>query len=262
MPAIGRIGNSGRDVKRIADGERRVGKTEQRSRISNYSLFAIRHSLIAALTVVVGSQALAQDRPGSFVDAATVVPGLIVDMRYAGSHNFVGRPIDGYQAPHCLLTREAAAALAAVAGDLGPHGYLIKVFDCYRPVRAVMNFVRWARDLGDQAAKAEFYPDVDKRTLFRDGYIASRSGHSRGSTMDLTLARADGSELDMGTHFDFFSPKSWTNAASIGAEQHANRMVLAEAMRRRGFRGYDKEWWHFTLRGEPFPDTYFNFAVR
>ena len=216
-----------------------------------------------ALLVLLSTQAaVAQERPSSFVDAATVVPGLVVDMRYAGAHNFVGRPIAGYQAPHCLLTREAANALAEVARDLAPHDLVIKVFDCYRPVRAVMNFVRWARDLGDQATKAEFYPDVDKRTLFRDGYIASHSGHSRGSTMDLTLARADGTELDMGTHFDFFSPKSWTADASIGAAAHANRMLLAAAMRRRGFRGYDREWWHFTLRGEPFPDTYFDFPVK
>jgi len=229
--------------------------------IIRYWLFAIRYSLFAALALS-SAYAAAQDRPVAFVDAAAVVPGLIVDMRYASAHNFVGRPIDGYQAPHCLLTRQAAVALAEVARDLGPRGYFIKVFDCYRPVRAVMKFVHWARDLNDQAAKAEFYPDVDKRTLFRDGYIASHSGHSRGSTVDLTLARADGSELDMGTHFDFFSPKSWTDAPGVEPQQHANRMVLAEAMRRRGFRGYDKEWWHFTLRGEPFPATYFDFPVR
>jgi D-alanyl-D-alanine dipeptidase len=227
----------------------------------NYSPLAIGYSLVLALTAAAGAQtAVAQDRPAAFVDAAAVVPGLAADIRYAGSHNFVGRPIDGYQAPHCLLTQVAAGALAGVARDLAPR-LVIKVFDCYRPVRAVMNFVRWARDLNDQAEKAEFYPDVDKRTLFRDGYIASRSGHSRGSTMDLTLATADGHELDMGTPFDFFSPKSWTNA-SVTPEQHANRMLLAAAMRRRGFRGYDKEWWHFTLRNEPFPDTYFDFPVQ
>jgi D-alanyl-D-alanine dipeptidase len=219
--------------------------------------------LLAALFAILATQgALAQDRPAAFVDAATVVPGFIADMRYAGSHNFVGRPIDGYQAPRCLLTQAAANALAAVARDLSSQGLHIKVFDCYRPTRAVANFVRWARDLNDTAGKAEFYPDVDKRTLFRDGYIASHSGHSRGSTMDLTLAQDDGRELDMGTPFDFFSPKSWTADASIGAAAHANRMLLATAMRRRGFRGYDKEWWHFTLRGEPFPNTYFDFAVR
>jgi len=190
------------------------------------------------------------------------VPGLIVEMRYAGSHNFVGRPIDGYQAPRCLLTRAAADALAAVARDIKPRGLVLKVFDCYRPARAVANFVRWARDLKDQTMKAEFYPNVDKRTLFRDGYIATRSGHSRGSTMDLTLAKGDGTELDMGTHFDFFSPKSWTADPTVGTDAHANRMLLANAMRRRGFYGYFREWWHFTLRGEPFPQTYFDFVVK
>jgi zinc D-Ala-D-Ala dipeptidase len=221
----------------------------------------LKHSL--ALIATLGTQAaFAQDRRSAFVDAATLVPGLVADMRYAGSHNFVGRPVDGYLAPHCLLTQAAANALADVARDLGSRGLVIKAFDCYRPVRAVMNFVRWARDLNDQAEKAEFYPDVDKRTLFRDGYIASRSGHSRGSTIDLTLATTDGAELDMGTHFDFFSPKSWTDDSSISSQQHANRVLLATAMRRRGFRGYDKEWWHFTLRNEPFPETYFDFPVR
>jgi zinc D-Ala-D-Ala dipeptidase len=226
------------------------------------SLFAIFCLLVVALAAVGTQSAFAQARPSSFVDAATVVPGLIVEMRYAGSHNFTGRPIDGYEAPHCLLTREAAAALAEVARDIAPRGLAIKVFDCYRPVRAVTNFVRWAHDLNDQKMKAEFYPNVDKRTLFRDGYIASHSGHSRGSTMDLTLAQTDGSELDMGTPFDFFSPKSWTADPTITPAQHANRMVLADAMRRRGFRGYDKEWWHFTLRGEPFPAIFFDFPIQ
>ena len=196
------------------------------------------------------------------IDAGTVVPGLVADIRYAGSHNFVGRPIDGYRAPRCLLTPPAANALAEVARDLASRGLVIKVFDCYRPTRAVAHFVRWARDPRDQTAKAEFYPDVDKRTLFRDGYIASRSGHSRGSTVDLTLVRADRAELDMGTPFDFFSPRSWTAASSVTAEQHANRMRLAAAMQRRDFRGYSKEWWHFTLRNEAFPDTYFDVPVQ
>lgn len=224
-----------------------------------------RVSLAAFLAVslcLAAGAAFAEERPAAFIDAASVVPGLLADIRYAGSHNFTGRPIDGYEAPRCLLTREAATALADVARDVSSRGLHIKVFDCYRPTRAVANFVRWARDIGDTAAKAEFYPNVDKRTLFRDGYIASHSGHSRGSTIDLTLAGDDGHELDMGTPFDFFSPKSWTADASITAEQHANRMLLAAAMRRHGFRGYDKEWWHFTLRGEPFPESYFDFPVQ
>jgi zinc D-Ala-D-Ala dipeptidase len=222
-----------------------------------------KRTLFLALLVTAGLQAAsAQDRPSDFVDAASVVPGLMEDIRYAGSHNFVGRPIDAYEAPKCLLARPAADALAQVARDLAPQGLHIKVFDCYRPTGAVANFVRWARDINDQKMKAEFYPNVDKRTLFVSGYISSRSGHSRGSTMDLTLARDDGKELDMGTPFDFFSPKSWPADPSISAEAHANRMLLANAMSRRGFRPYDKEWWHFTLRDEPFPETYFDFPVR
>jgi D-alanyl-D-alanine dipeptidase len=224
---------------------------------------AIRHSLAIALVATLSAHAaLAQERPAAFVDAASIVPGLVAEMRYAGAHNFVGRPIDGYEAPHCLLTQAAAAALADGARDLAPRGLHIMVFDCYRPARAVADFVRWARDLHATAGKTEFYPDIDKRTLFRDGYIASHSGHSRGATVDLTLAQADGGELDMGTPFDFFSPKSWTADPTVSPAQHANRMLLAAAMRRRGFRGYDKEWWHFTLRGEPFPDTYFDFPVQ
>jgi D-alanyl-D-alanine dipeptidase len=220
--------------------------------------------LIALLFAFAASVAAADaSQPAAMlVDAGATVPGLVADIRYAGSHNFVGRPIDGYRAPRCLLTQSAANALTEVARDVAALGLVIKVFDCYRPTRAVADFVRWARDPKDQAAKAEFYPDVDKRTLFRNGYIASRSGHSRGSTVDLTLARADGAELDMGTPFDFFSPKSWTAAASVTAEQHANRMRLAAAMQRRGFRGYSKEWWHFTLRNEAFPDTYFDVPVQ
>jgi zinc D-Ala-D-Ala dipeptidase len=224
--------------------------------------FILSLALTSSVQIARAEQTATNRRPDTFVDAATVVPGLIAEIRYAGSHNFVGRPIDGYQAPHCLLTSAAAHALAEVARDVASRGLFVKVFDCYRPVRAVANFVRWAHDPRDQLAKAEFYPNVDKRTLFRDGYIASHSGHSRGSTADLTLVREHGRELDMGTPFDYFSPKSWTADPTIGAEQHANRMLLATAMRRHGFRGYDKEWWHFTLRNEPFPDTYFDFPVR
>ena len=226
------------------------------------SLFAIRHSLFAlSIAAVPASAALAQERPATFVDVASVVPGLMTDIRYAGAHNFVGRPVDGYEAPRCLLTQAAAEALAAVARDLAPRGLHIKVFDCYRPTRAVANFVRWARDLNDTAGKVEFYPNVDKRTLFRDGYIASQSGNSRGSTIDLTLAHADRRELDMGTPFDFFSTKSWANAPGMSHDVMVNRGELAFAMRNNGFRPYEREWWHFTLRGEPFPDTYFDFPV-
>ena len=205
--------------------------------------------------------AAAQTRPASFVNAATVVPNLVADMRYAGPDNFIGRPIDGYEKPICYLTREAATALAQVARDLEPQGLAVKAFDCYRPVRAVAHFVRWARDLRDEARKAEYYPQVDKRHLFRDGYIAARSGHSRGSTLDMTLMR-DGRELDMGTPFDFFSPRSAPSDRTVSVQAQFNRRLLADAMHRRRFIPYKQEWWHFTLRREPFPDTFFDFPVR
>jgi zinc D-Ala-D-Ala dipeptidase len=226
------------------------------------SLFVIRCTLMGLCVASLSVNAVAQDRPAAFVDAAAVVPGLIVDARYAGSHNFVGRPIEGYQAARCFLTKPAAEALAQVAHDLAARGLVLKVFDCYRPARAVANFVRWARNLNDTAGKREFYPEVDKRMLFRDGYISSRSGHSRGSTVDLTLAHTDGSELEMGTPFDFFSPRSWPSSPSVSPEAKENRALFAAAMRRRGFRPYPREWWHFTLAHEPFPDTYFDFPVK
>ena len=241
---------------------RHNGRRCRQTSRTNYLLFAIRCSLAGAVVVMLSAHARGQERPAGFVDAATVVPGLILDMRYAGSHNFVGRPIDAYEAPRCLLTKAAADALADVARDLAPRGLVLKVFDCYRPTRAVANFVRWARDVDDTVGKKEFYPAIDKRTLFQNGYISSRSGHSRGSTVDLTLARVDGHELDMGTPFDFFSPLSWAAAGGIGSEAKANRALFAAAMRRRGFRPYEKEWWHFTLSHEPFPATYFDFPVR
>jgi len=216
---------------------------------------------VALVLSLAPQPAIAQ--PAGFVDAADAVDGLVVDARYYGVENFVGSRIDGYEAPRCLLTRQAACALAAVQRDLAAQGFGLKVFDCYRPTRAVAHFVRWARDIADVKRKAEHYPDVEKRDLFRLGYIAARSGHSRGSTVDLTLVRRDGQiELDMGTPFDFFSPKSWPSDRSVSAASRTNRAALASAMRHGGFQPYNKEWWHFTLANEPFPDRYFDFPVK
>jgi D-alanyl-D-alanine dipeptidase len=220
----------------------------------------------AALLVLgtLAASAFAQ-MPAGFVDAAALVKGLVVDMRYFGTDNFVGARIEGYEAPRCILTRAAAVALARVQRDLAPQGLGLKAFDCYRPARAVAHFVRWARDQKDQKRKAEFYPDIERADLFRQGYIAARSGHSRGSTIDLTLVRLGegrGGELEMGTRFDFFGPRSWPSSREVSAEAQANRKLLADAMTQRGFAPFDKEWWHFTLRNEPFPATYFDFVVR
>jgi zinc D-Ala-D-Ala dipeptidase len=221
------------------------------------------HAALAfALLLAQPAQAQAPLPPG-FVDTGAVVDELVVDMRYFGDQNFVGERIDGYDRARCVLSAPAARALAAVQHDLAARGLGLKVFDCYRPQRAVAHFVRWAQRIDDVKRKREFYPDVDKRDLFKEGYISERSGHSRGSTVDLTLVRrADKRELDFGSPFDFFSPKSWPSDTSVGAQAQANRALLAAAMTRGGFRPYDKEWWHFTLVDEPFPDTYFDFPVR
>ncbi len=219
---------------------------------------------LAVLLSLSASPARAQEAPpAGFVDAAAVIEGLVVDMRYFGDNNFVGTRIDGYERPRCLLTRPAANALAAIQRDLAARGLGLKTFDCYRPVRAVAHFIRWAQRIDDVKRKAEFYPDIDKRDLFRLGYIAARSGHSRGSTVDLTLVRrADQAELDMGTPYDFSGPQSWLSDKRVSEEARNNRALLVAAMTRGGFRPYHKEWWHYTLAHEPFPDTYFNFPVR
>ncbi len=203
--------------------------------------------------------------PEAFVYCEALVPGIGSDLRYATAHNFVGAPIDGYRRPRCILTRQAALALKEVQEELRPFGLGLKVFDAYRPQRAVDHFVRWANKLGDTRTKAEFYPGVDKGKLFQEDYIAARSGHSRGSTVDLTIVslvgEAAGGELEMGTGFDFFGPESWPEQRAMTAQQRANRLLLQVVMKKHGFRPYAKEWWHFTLEGEPFPTTYFDFPV-
>ena len=204
--------------------------------------------------------------PKGFVYADEMIPDLRLDLRYAGTHNFVGEPIDGYRKARCILTREAAEALQKVQQELRPFGLGIKVFDGYRPQMAVDHFVRWAGNVQDTRMKAEFYPDVDKRNLFKDGYIAAKSSHSRGSTVDLTIVALGGAdaerELDMGSGFDFFGLSSWPDSPQIASPSRAHRMLLRKVMEKCGFKPYPQEWWHFTLKGEPWPETYFNFPVQ
>ncbi len=201
--------------------------------------------------------------PDGFVNVADAVPEVLLDIRYYGSFNFVGKKIAGYHAPVAILSRPAAAALAKAAAAAGRQGYLIRVFDAYRPQKAVDHFVNWAVDLGDQRNKPGFYPEVDKSRLFKDNYIAAKSGHSRGSTLDLTLVdRRSGLELDMGTPFDFFGDKSHHGSARITKTQEENRNLLKAIMESSGFKPYPEEWWHYTLVDEPFPGTYFNFPVQ
>lgn len=204
----------------------------------------------------------AAELPEGFVHVRDIVPDAALDVRYATSHNFVGAPVDGYLAPQVILSRPAAAALAGVQEDLKAFGLGLKIYDGYRPQRAVDHFVRWGKNLGDTKMKAEFYPDVDKKNLFRDGYIATRSGHTRGSTVDLTVIDLQtGRDLDMGGPFDFFGHLSWPGNLDLPPQARANRALLREAMARHGFKPLTEEWWHFTLIDEPFPDTYFDFPV-
>ena len=189
-------------------------------------------------------------------------PGIIQEIRYHSTYNFIGDRIDGYEEPVALLTREAARALTDVEREMELVGYRLKVFDAYRPATAVKRFVAWGLDDLDLRMKPFFYPDLEKETLFERGYIATKSSHSRGSTVDLTLLEmATGRELDMGSPFDLFSEKSHPDYRDITDEQYDNRMLLRNAMLRNGFEPIDCEWWHFTLADEPYPDTYFDFPV-
>ena len=200
--------------------------------------------------------------PEGFVYAKSIIQDLNVDLRYYSVNNFVGDTIDGYHANTLIITKPTAEALKRVQIELQQQNLCLKVYDGYRPQRAVNHFIRWAKDLKDTTNKQQFYPDVEKRHLFRDGYIASRSGHSRGSTLDLTIVDGNTQEpLDMGSPYDFFGERSWVEYANLTEAQKQNRQLLQTVMLKHGFRNYPKEWWHFTLRGEPFPDTFFDFAV-
>jgi D-alanyl-D-alanine dipeptidase len=200
--------------------------------------------------------------PKGFVYVKDVVPAAVYEIRYATDYNFIGKKINGYKAPVAILTSQAAKALKAVSDDLNSKGYAIKIYDAYRPTRAVSQFVLWAKDVKDIKMKKIFYPNVDKSKLFTLGYIASRSGHSRGSTLDLTIVnRKTGKDVDMGSPYDFLDPISNQGTKKITAQQTTNRNILKNAMVKHGFDAYNKEWWHYTLHKEPFPKQYFNFDV-
>ena len=239
------------------------------------------------LTLVLTAPAGAQQKaPAGFVSLKAEVPSIKVEMRYLTHHNFIGRPIRGYRDPLCIVTRETAEALFKAQTRVRRQGYTLKVYDCYRPQRAVDDFVAWGKRLDDQRMKAEFYPRVDKRNVFKDGYIATKSGHSRGSTVDLTLVRRPparqeryhrgdrlrdcaaprakrfrDNSIDMGTGYDCFDTKSHPFSPKVTAHQRENRMKLRRAMLAAGFKGLETEWWHFTLRDEPYPERFFDFPV-
>ena len=217
-----------------------------------------------------------------FVILTDAVPDAILEIRYFSTYNFVGARVDGYEEPIALLTRQAADSLRAVSDDVKAMGYRLKIYDAYRPQRGVDHFVRWAANIPDTLMKRYFYPDLDKSVLFKQDYIAEKSGHTHGSTVDLTLFdMATEKELDMGGTFDWFGPESHPDfcgnpqtgeytgdnhkspaGRSITAKQFHNRMILRQAMLRHDFKPYNSEWWHFTLKNEPFPNTYFTFPVK
>lgn len=200
--------------------------------------------------------------PSGFVLLADQVPGIIQEIRYYSTYNFIGDRIDGYEEPCALLTKEAARALRSASNEMMVHGYRFKVFDAYRPARAVKHFVLWGIEDQDIRMKPYFYPELQKQELFSKGYIATESSHSRGSTVDITLLDMQtGKELDMGSPFDLFSEISHPDHRGVTDEQYENRMLLRRVMLRNGFAPIDCEWWHFTLEDEPYPDTYFDFPV-
>ncbi len=243
--------------------------------------------LMLYAVVFADGMALGEDPPEGFIDVAQVIPSIVLDIRYASWHNFIGRPVDGYRVPKCLLTRRAAAALAQVQKELKSYSLSLKLYDCYRPQRAVNQFIRWVQDGSDIKMKQEFYPTIDKRKLFKAGWFARRSAHSRGSAVDLTIVpiptpqqeryidgqklcecylpldkRFKDNSIDMGTGFDCFHPLSWTNCERIPPGQRLNRMLLKKVMEKYGFKNYRKEWWHYSLIDEPFPKTYFDFVIK
>ncbi len=201
--------------------------------------------------------------PADFVVLAEVIPDVIQEIRYHSTYNFVGERVDGYEAPIAIITRQAAEALKGVNEEVMAKGYRLKIFDVYRPQRAVNHFIRWAKEVDNVKMKEYFYPEVPKEELFEREYIMARSGHSRGSTVDLTLFNMQtGKEVDMGGTFDWFGERSHPDFEDITEEQKANRLLLREAMLRHGFKPLDSEWWHFTLADEPYPDTYFDFPIK
>ena len=237
------------------------------------------------ITLSLTLQNFSQGIPEGFVEIRHVIPDIILDLRYLSNHNFLGVPVDGYKSEKCYITKTAADSLSKVQAELKKFNLSLKVYDAYRPQRAVNHFVRWAKDLSDTLTKKEFYPTLDKSSLFVDGFIAEKSGHSRGSTVDLTIVpipvsaqpefdinnqcecfestekRFKDNTIDMGTGFDCFNVLSHTENTNVSVEQRVNRLLLKSLMDKYGFKNLAEEWWHFTLRNEPYPKTYFDFII-
>jgi D-alanyl-D-alanine dipeptidase len=243
--------------------------------------------IMSVMIFVFFNQAKANNLPAGFVYLKDVDASIIQDMRYAGYHNFIGRPVRGYGTAECILTRQAAFALHQIQAELKKNSLSLKVYDCYRPQMAVDNFVEWSKQSAQQEMKKEFYPHVDKADFFKLNYVAEKSGHTRGSTMDLTLVhlpvshqahyhrgqslvscvaayatRFQDGNIDMGTGFDCMDELSHSENKSVNHVAYRHRSFLRAVMKKAGFVPYPTEWWHFTLENEPFPKQYFNFPIQ
>ena len=216
--------------------------------------------LLFSFVQITNASQISNDKSG-FVPIYSVIDDAVYDIRYFSSNNFTGNKINGYKAPVAYMTKEGAKALAIAANDLRKQGYRLLIWDSYRPQKAVDNFVAWINNPNDEGDKS-FYPTLKKSDLLAGQYIMEKSGHTRGSTVDLTLIKKDGSFVDMGGTFDLFSEISHPDYKKITKKQKKNRKILHDAMIKAGFKGIDSEWWHFTLKDEPYPDTYFNFDVK
>ena len=228
-------------------------KMTARRRLLNAALWAV--CIVLAPSITAASDEL--------IDAGASVEGIVTDIRYAGKNNFLGRPVTGYRTTKCWLSREATSALSKAQRLAETQGLAILIYDCYRPQRAVDDFVQWVTGDEDEPTKAIYYPNVPRSKLIDRGYIASRSGHSRGSTIDLTLIAIESRQpLNMGTPWDYFDARSHTASTEIDADAAKNRQILKRIMESAGFRAYYAEWWHFTLENEPYPDTYFDIPIQ
>jgi D-alanyl-D-alanine dipeptidase len=217
------------------------------------------------ISYIVSTSIMAKDIPDNFVELKMYIPTINLDIRYFTTDNFVGARIDGYKSPKALLSVHAANALRNVQSELAIFGLGLKIYDAYRPQQAVDHFIRWAKDPNDTEMKLNYYPEIDKESLFEEGYLIDRSSHSRGSAVDVSIVslhKTDPKELDMGTNWDFFGPDSWPQSFMVTPQQRANRMFLYHMMRKHGFKPHKKEWWHFTLENEPYPDQYFDTPIQ
>ena len=223
----------------------------------NFTLFSI-------VIVFLSSCILRKNQlPDEFVYVHQAIPNIFLDIRYFENNNFMRQPIDGYKKPIAILTKPASIALQKVQHELNQKGYSLIIFDAYRPQTAVNHFIKWAKNLEDTIAKREYYPEIDKSQLFELGYISERSGHTRGSTLDLSIVDLKTKKnMDMGSSFDFFGSKSHHDYQQITEKQKQNRQLLKSTMEKYGFKHYSEEWWHYTLANEPFPNTYFDFPVK